>query len=565
MAKEYNGLLKVSDSKDWKKLFTKKELEELDKITATHMKKNAKVEIKDTEPYLVGLKNNSTVVHIDTGNWDDTCGILPKRIKSFLNKINIKYLSTALDKTQIEFLELNSKADYTEYSEDQAHTFYDFDKFWKTKAFTEKDLSDYLKDSKKRILEEEKKAKLLEVKTEIRKIRYGKEYFEELEEKDQEKIISEYFAKGLISKELLFHSRKELWEKTQNFIPNTDEMLIIDPKFWNRVVFLKSLEKHHKTKQFASLSVKDRENFIDLYLTFGNNLFDIPFHLLRESKLDFFFNSLELNENGTNKAFLKLVRAMSRGVIPDITLGNLALFNYVLSINKKVCEKFLKQSNIFIKDLDSILSIGIYADKLKSSGYLKLLPYLMNLTKNSLDNIFRLDYLSILDLFNNVKENEQELPTAKFSVNDYDFEVIDKSDIRGFICGYPFSCQYIGGAGAVFTKYGYNNKDSSFMIVSKKGVIVAQSWIWKKDNQITFDSIEWKGGLSKESIKSGYEKYTDILFKAYKDLEIVTVGNCQSIFTSTISKPTLLLNTAAGHCYDSEKQFLVKKIKKEKE
>jgi len=78
----------------------------------------------------------------------------------------------------------------------------------------------------------------------------------------------------------------------------------------------------------------------------------------------------------------------------------------------------------------------------------------MNLSKYDLDNIFKLDYKKILSLFKETKDLNQNIPNLKIEEDGYTFEIITKSDIRGFTAGYPYSCQYIGGEGEKFVHYG---------------------------------------------------------------------------------------------------------------
>jgi len=551
------GFFKITENKDWKKLFSKKELKYIEKVFYVHFSKT--VERFNTEvDYIENLKLNNHILHVDTGEWDDTCGVRPKQMKKFLANIPAKFLFIALSKAQLEFNNLQSKADFTEYSEDHNCTFYDFNEFWKTLAFNEKVLIEYKKSEKERKIKERAAKEVALFLSELKKIRYGEDFFNMLESKDKLEIKSKFSKVRKIDKDLLFSKNKDLWLEFQNFIPKAEEMLIIDPRKFSKEPFLKALSKIHKIKQLNSLNVSERRRFVDLYLVFGNDLFEIPFHLLKTGENSFFFNSMELNEKSSNKAFLKLIRNISKGIVPDIGLTELALFNFILSSNKLIFDKFLSNKDIFWKDIESIIGIGEYTERLKKSGYINLLPSLMNTPKDSLENIFKLDFKSILDLFNKTKNNNQTLPTFKSDFGGYTFEVIDKTDIRGYICGYPFSCQYIGGVGSRFTKYGYTNENSSFMIVSKKGVIIAQSWIWIKDNQMTFDSIEWKGGLSKPAIKEGYEAYADHVMAIDSDIEKVTVGNCQGIFSSEIKSYSKLKNTVAGHCYDSDTQFKVR-------
>jgi hypothetical protein len=553
------ALVNIVNKKDWKKIFSKSELNQLQAVFNKHFKRTAENNIDYDKDYIFNLKSNPYTLHPDTGEWDDTCGLRPKQVKKALKIISMKQFIYLLDYIQYKFNNYNNKAEYGEYSEDQNHIFYDFNEFFKQEiSFSEEDILKHKKDSKERIKKEIEEARLRNFNYAIDSIRYGRDFFESLPEKTKETLLNDFFKnKEVLNKEILFETSKNEWLKFHGFIPKAHELLVINPRFWDKKSFLNSMDKLFKTRQFNKLDQKEKDIFIDLYFSFGKDLEKIPFDLVGKEN-NFFFNSFLYNESGTNAAFSRILSLYKKGIIPNYELTDLSLFNFVLNSNLKIYENFLNKKEIFIKDIDSLISIGEYTEKIKDSGFAHLIPYLMDIPEDTLKNIFGLNqYKTILELFDRFKDNNQILPTFKLKIKDYEFEVIDKSDIRGFIAGYPFSCQYIGGLGDRFTRYGYKEEDSTFMIVSKKGVIVAQSWIWTKDNQLTFDSIEWKGGLSSEIVAEGYKAYGKYVLDQMSEIDKITVGNCRDIFTKKIDNFIKLTNTEAGHCYDSETQYLV--------
>jgi len=73
------------------------------------------------------------------------------------------------------------------------------------------------------------------------------------------------------------------------------------------------------------------------------------------------------------------------------------------------------------------------------------------------------------------------------------------------------------------------NESSAFLIVSKKNNIIAQSWIWIKNNQL--DNLS--------------------------DISIITAGNTYNIFTEKYDKCLFLEDEYVGDCYDSTVQYLI--------
>ena len=76
--------------------------------------------------------------------------------------------------------------------------------------------------------------------------------------------------------------------------------------------------------------------------------------------------------------------------------------------------------------------------------------------------------------------------------HNYTLEKLDADDPAVLLIGLDTSCcQHISGAGRSCAVHSYEQADSAVYVVRKNGVIVAQSWVWRnQDNGVVFDSIE---------------------------------------------------------------------------
>ena len=76
--------------------------------------------------------------------------------------------------------------------------------------------------------------------------------------------------------------------------------------------------------------------------------------------------------------------------------------------------------------------------------------------------------------------------------HQYTLEKLDANDPAVLLIGLDTSCcQHIDGAGRSCAIHSYEQASSAVYVVRKNGVIVAQSWVWRNnDNGVVFDSVE---------------------------------------------------------------------------
>lgn len=90
-------------------------------------------------------------------------------------------------------------------------------------------------------------------------------------------------------------------------------------------------------------------------------------------------------------------------------------------------------------------------------------------------------------------------------------------DFRGPLLGLLTGCcQHLSGAGASCARHGVHSPYSGFYVVLRKGTIVAQSWAWRKGNNLIFDSIETRCATTQE---------LEVILKLYKAAASAIVGN----------------------------------------
>jgi len=95
---------------------------------------------------------------------------------------------------------------------------------------------------------------------------------------------------------------------------------------------------------------------------------------------------------------------------------------------------------------------------------------------------------------------------------DWRMETLQANDPVGLVLGRLTNCcQHLHGAGAACAKHGFSSPYGNFMVVRYNGKIIAQSWIWRRDDLVVFDSVEALGGAYVEGIAKLYQHAADQL------------------------------------------------------
>lgn len=84
------------------------------------------------------------------------------------------------------------------------------------------------------------------------------------------------------------------------------------------------------------------------------------------------------------------------------------------------------------------------------------------------------------------------LPRTLYEHDGYTGAFLDRNDPTGIVLGdLTDCCQHIGGAGQWCVEHGQANPLGGFFAVKdRRGIVVAQSWVWVNKNGVCFDNIE---------------------------------------------------------------------------
>ena len=89
------------------------------------------------------------------------------------------------------------------------------------------------------------------------------------------------------------------------------------------------------------------------------------------------------------------------------------------------------------------------------------------------------------------KLTHQSIPKLDFVKDEYRCYILSKDDPRGIFLGeYTGCCQHPSGAGAQCAEHGHCDPNGGFFVIEKRGKIIAQSWVWRRDEILVFDNVE---------------------------------------------------------------------------
>jgi hypothetical protein len=201
---------------------------------------------------------------------------------------------------------------------------------------------------------------------------------------------------------------------------------------------------------------------------------------------------------------------------PKISIDSLYNYIQIFSKSPQIFEEITKKDEITVEDLNVysfMHNVMQYGNTKQKTALAKLDLYywktFLRYGVNSADSI-----LKLISLYEKNKDNEINIPIISGKSNSYEYEILEKDNPLALILGYATDCcQVIGLQGEECLRKGFEDPDSGFFAVKKKGRIYAQSWIWQKETEkgkvLCFDSIEVLG--------KDLNKSKDIL-KAYKDI-----------------------------------------------
>lgn len=554
--------------KIWKRKFSKEKIESI-----WEMFKSLCSNVNWDNTMYVDYFRTHPIVHPETDVEDDTEGIKPKQLISLMEVLSLDEIKKLFQQIS------NNGATYrrTPFYEDGYIS-------WKMV------FDDYVKP----ILEKEnckKEFQKLIIMNDTSKpsdfeyYKYKDEVFEaissgEISWIDFQALLSQKpYPKGEVislkklSMDEFWNKREEAWKKIHNFAPKAKEVLALNPQFWDRKAFVDSLEYHYKTKNIAELNEKDKEQFLSSYKIFGSNIAFINNFLKERKTLENGKISMAKNielydkQNGPSKAFGRIVSESRKGLELGLTVENYIDVLTTLTLFQSAEDEINNKDRLTLKDIETLYEGAEFARKLYIKGDIKNLEkmdYKLMSTLNKY-NLNEHDKQKVIELFNATCHLETEVPLAEGTNDGYTWEMIPKSDIRGLIAGNATNCcQRIGGVGSTCVTYGATKKNSAFFIISKNNRIVAQSWVWMKKDQLTFDNIETLGDV-RDAVVGCYKEYAKFAYGLKrKDIQKITVGAGHSdvSLSKYFEKADDYVEVGGGVYSDASTQYLIKKPKK---
>lgn len=98
-------------------------------------------------------------------------------------------------------------------------------------------------------------------------------------------------------------------------------------------------------------------------------------------------------------------------------------------------------------------------------------------------------------------KTKDNLPEVSIISGAYSFKKLEAGNKAALFIGLATDCcQHLGSAGKSCAIHSYENEDSATYVLTKDGLPVAQSWVWKDGNKLVIDSVEYKRGMSIERI-----------------------------------------------------------------
>lgn len=538
---------KIKPAKIWKKKFDKKGLEH---IWEMFDRLNGTVDWDNME-YADFFRTNTQIPYPETDEDDDTEGVQPNQIFKLLNVLGEKetYFVFNYLKNLNRIFRNNGV-----YFEDG---YISWKKILKNEILTE--IEDNSKTSKinvmKKLIDLTRSNNTLLKDFDFYKYE-DKIYLALIEEtltfNDFNMILSKRpFAQGKelelddLTMKNYWDKRKELWKKIHGIVPQVQELLLLEPEFWHKDVFLESLQNQFGEKQLSKLDAEKQANFINIYKMFGPHIRFLN-SFIKEKKILLngkFSTNIELYNKMSepNNAFLKIISESKKGIALNLSIDDYKQYLTTLTYFKEANDDILKKDRITIVDLNNLKEGYNLAISMISAGKENMLKN-MSYKQMAILNKYGLSENQkkwALDLYNRTCHLQTEVPLFKGTVGDYEFEMIDKNDIRGLVAGNATNCcqtlqsssrsSSVSGPNCVYA--GQEEKTQTFFLISKKDRIIAQSWVWlsKNKEQLTFDNIEVLGQELRDSLTECYNMYAEHVL-SLKDCPIkhVTVGSGNS-------------------------------------
>lgn len=527
-------MLYIKPSKKFKAEFNKEEIKEIfemfQRLTGVEWS-------EENERTYTDFLRNSYVVYPESDKHDDTEGIKPKQLKKILKVLSLKETESWFDLIKSRRL--------GNYFEDG---YFSYKRAFDELLLEELENKDFKSNLAKEIITKNKPQG-------FDYYRYDDEVYEALMEGKitfdtlQPLLTERLYEKGKVIKlknldlKDFYKEKEDAWQEHQKFVPKLQILLMLNPKYFNRQAFSLGLEYHYGKKQLGELSAEDQKEYIKLYKIFGPHI-DIMKPFIKEKK---YLINKKISENNIflydkldqpNPVFLKIFNESLRGIHLKLEIGDFEKYLTSLTYYKWLTEDLSKKDRITIDDLKNLEEIfDFIKGQIKAGSTDKEImnqdPRINTIINKYVQNPGPKEKDLIKALYAKTCHIKTKIPLFSGKIGDYVWEMLDKNDIRGLVAGNAVNCcQRIGGlekrafsyGGANCVYAGAEEEEQTFFIISKKDRIVAQSWVWMKNGQLTFDNIEVLGQEVRDPIKNCYEAYAKECLSEKNKIKVITVG-----------------------------------------
>jgi len=514
----------VKPKKIWKKKFSNEELEQIWNvfIEATPLSKEEWEKTSLTK----FMRKNFQIVHPETDKYDDTEGIQPEQLKSFLEFYSLEDFSKL-----IVFLnKMASQKDpfLNNFIEDG---YVSWEQFFEQIIRPKLNKNDSINFLIGLIYIQHFNNALVNFsidKDVVEKIGEDYTFIFQIIEVVKFKNLKRKISMKDIDLESFLKERENIWKEVKKIIPKSKYMLLSNPNNFDTKL-LPKIEELFGSKQIAKLAEEDQRKASLMINLFGINILSIDSKLL--------LSEIETLSHLNDYNFIvKDFRAGLSKIQEIVTPSLFGIHNLIVAFSKypSIYEDIRKKENLTKEDIDLLeYIIGMLNQTRTEKEKEKLFsiePYFWKIFKRYRVYGVR-DILNLIQLFEENKDKNCNIPNIKGKSGSYEYEIIKKDNPIGLILGYATDCcQVIGNNGESCLRRGYDNEDSAFFVVKKKNRIYAQSWVWiKETNQgkkiLCFDSIEVLGkDLNKsKSIMAAYKKVAEELIKNH-NFDMVIAG-----------------------------------------
>lgn len=300
-------------------------------------------------------------------------------------------------------------------------------------------------------------------------------------------------------------SRSDKWKKIHNVVPRSMCMLFVSPHKFSTAL-LPVIEKIFGSKQIGNLSDIAQWKASALIEHFGPLLLELPIEALSRA---YIFDAvlgkdIKVPSKEAIDTYLSIFSKSEEKTTTVVSLkesSNILAYlspEFLLKLSKIEASETLVQvllSDELKKEFDKDTEFLSFVMEKISPRDLKIINGYYSGVKSGL----------LKSAYSLWKERnlEKQVPLLKGTVDEYSWEVIDtRNDISGMWLGNATDCcQAFGSAAESCVKAGYLDSYCSFISVTKKGKVYAQTFLWINPGNkfAAFDSIEM---LSRSAIQS---------------------------------------------------------------